>query len=64
MLGMPGFMGTYLLADRATGDGESYTFWESREALESTRSSTDALGSAQKVEIGLDTVSIENFEQR
>lgn len=59
---MPGFMGTYLLADRATGEGESYSFWESRSALEATRSSTDALGSQQKVEIGLDTVSVENFE--
>jgi len=26
LLGMPGFMGTYLLADRATGEGESYCF--------------------------------------
>lgn len=62
MLRMTGFMGAYLFADRATGEGESFSFWESKQALESSRSSTDTLGSQQKVEIGLETVSVESLE--
>lgn len=62
ILGMPGFLGTYLFADRATGEGQSLTFWESREAMGSSRSATDALGAEQTAGIGLETISIESLE--
>ena len=59
---LPGFMGGYWLADRATGDGLGFTFFDTKEALEASRAAVDQIRTDAAREIGADVVSVDHFE--
>jgi len=60
--GIPGFMGGYWLADRGTGDSVGFTFFDNKEALETSRPAADQLRTDAARAIGADVVSVDHFE--
>ncbi|WP_077488095.1 hypothetical protein [Sinomonas mesophila] len=59
---IPGFMGGYWLADRATGDGVGFTFFDTKEALETSRAAADQIRTDAAQAIGAEVVSVDHFE--
>lgn len=60
--GIPGFMGGYWLADRGTGDGVAFTFFDNKEALETSRPAADQIRTGAAQAIGADVVSVDHFD--
>jgi heme-degrading monooxygenase HmoA len=59
---MPGFVGAYFLADRGSGEGVTFTFWEGKDALEASRSPVDQLRTPAAAETGTEVVGVDHFE--
>lgn len=60
---IPGFMGAYIFADRGSGEGVGFSFWESKEALESSRPAVAALRTrAEAGEVSVEVVGVDHFE--
>ena len=60
--GIPGFMGGYWFADRATGDGVGFTFFDTKEALETSRPAADQIRTDAARAAGAEVVSVDHFE--
>lgn len=60
--GIPGFMGGYWLADRGTGDGVAFTFFDNKEALETSRPAADQIRTGAAQAIGAEVVSVDHFD--
>lgn len=59
---IPGFKGGYWLINRETGEGVSYTFYDSKESLQgSAGAATQIRGDAMR-DIGAELTSVEEFE--
>jgi len=59
---LPGFRGGYWLIDRQTGEGVTFTFFESEEHLKGSREAANQIRSSALSEIGAEVTGVDEFE--
>ena len=59
---LPGFRGGYWLIDRATGEGITFTFFDTKENLQGTADAATHIRGDATREIGADITSVDEFE--
>lgn len=59
---LPGFCSASLMVNRTTGVGCATTAWESRTAMEASRSAADALRSRAAADVGGEIVDVHEFD--
>jgi hypothetical protein len=60
--GLPGFLGGYWLADRKTGEGISFTFFDTKENLDATSQPAGEIRASATQAIGAEVVGVEQIE--
>jgi len=60
---MPGYAGSSLAVDQASGDGQAVSFWESREAAQNSRDAATGIRTSTTQASGASIVSVQEYEQ-